>query len=60
MGTFAELEDEMCTWDAATAVKSPNRIDALVWGLTELLEGGIPINASSHVEESFEDQGFGH
>jgi len=60
VGTFAELEDEMCTWDATTAVKSPNRIDALVWGATELLEGGIPIHASSHVEENFDDQGFGH
>lgn len=63
VGTFAELEDEMCTWDAATAVKSPNRIDALVWGLTELLEGGgpgvvIPSN-NTPTHSRFEDESRG-
>ena len=64
VGTFAELEDEMCTWDAATAVKSPNRIDALVWGLTELLEGGggpliVPSNNNdSHSRFESESRGF--
>jgi phage terminase large subunit-like protein len=32
-----KLEDEMCTWDPTTSNASPNRIDALVWGLTDLL-----------------------
>lgn len=35
VGTFALLEDEMCTWVPGT--KSPNRMDALVWALTELM-----------------------
>jgi hypothetical protein len=30
-----ELEDELCTWKPDLD-KSPNRLDALVWGLTEL------------------------
>jgi phage terminase large subunit-like protein len=37
VGTFPLLEDELCTWEPG--MKSPNRLDALVWGLTELLTG---------------------
>lgn len=36
VGCFAELEDEMCTWVADGQMKSPNRIDALVWAMTAL------------------------
>lgn len=35
-GTFAELEQELVTW-RAEAKWSPNRMDALVWALTDLL-----------------------
>ena len=35
---FNDLEDEMCLYDPAID-KSPNRMDALVWALTELTEG---------------------
>lgn len=35
VGTFALMEDEMCTWVPGT--KSPNRMDALVWALTDLM-----------------------
>lgn len=31
------LEYEMCNWEAKTGEKSPNRIDALVWGATETI-----------------------
>jgi phage terminase large subunit-like protein len=34
VGVFPELEDEMTTW--TPEAESPNRMDALVWGLTEL------------------------
>ena len=30
------LETQMTTWSAGTGEKSPDRIDALVWGITEL------------------------
>jgi hypothetical protein len=30
------LESQMTTWSAGTGEKSPDRIDALVWGITEL------------------------
>ena len=35
VGTFALLEDELCNWMPREA--SPNRLDALVWTLTELM-----------------------
>ena len=38
-GGLAKLEDEQCTWAAATSTASPNRIDALTWGVTELALG---------------------
>jgi phage terminase large subunit-like protein len=39
-GPFPELEDECCQWVPGVG-SSPDRVDALVWALTELLlEGG--------------------
>lgn len=38
VGSFAQLEDEMCDFDPVTTTKSPNRMDALVWALTELTD----------------------
>lgn len=46
VGIFAKLEDQLCVWDPAdTKLKSPDRLDAAVWALTELFleekaEGG--------------------
>lgn len=37
VGTFTKLEDEMTTWDPTMTNESPNRIDALVWALTDLM-----------------------
>ena len=37
VGLFAELEDQFCIWDPLVAKKSPDRLDAAVWGLTEFL-----------------------
>jgi len=39
-GTFPDLEDEMVQW--VVGMDSPNRMDALVWCLTELLLNGGP------------------
>jgi phage terminase large subunit-like protein len=36
VGTFPELEDELCTFTAGSS-SSPNRLDAMVWACTELL-----------------------
>lgn len=37
VGSFAALEDQLCTWDANSGDESPDRLDALVWALTELM-----------------------
>ena len=36
---LALLEDQMCSWSAAEGEDSPDRVDALVWGITELMLG---------------------
>lgn len=38
VGMFAELEDQMCQW--VPGDDSPDRMDALVWALTELMLDG--------------------
>lgn len=37
VGYFAELEDQMVSWDPAISERSPDRVDALVWALWELV-----------------------
>lgn len=39
VGRFEALEDEMVSWQPAISSWSPNRLDALVWVLTELMLG---------------------
>lgn len=39
-GHLDNLEDQMCTWERLSASYSPDRIDALVWALTELMVTG--------------------
>ncbi|RVT93708.1 phage terminase large subunit [Sphingomonas crocodyli] len=49
VGTFADLEDQMCNFTSAGYVGdgSPDRADALVWALTELMLNGSSYNASA-------------
>jgi phage terminase large subunit-like protein len=46
VGSFPKLEDQMCgftpDFDCATAGYSPDRVDALVWALTDLLVEPMP------------------
>lgn len=42
VGAFPLLENEQCSW--VPGMPSPNRMDALVWALTELQLGGTPGN----------------
>jgi phage terminase large subunit-like protein len=43
VGAFAQLEDQMCAFtqdfDRSTAGYSPDRLDAMVWAITELMLG---------------------
>lgn len=40
VGQFPALEDEMCLW--LPGDQSPNRLDAMVWGMTELMLTDVP------------------
>lgn len=39
VGSLASLEDQLCGWDPGADARSPDRLDALVWALTELMVG---------------------
>lgn len=40
VGQLAELEDELCSWEPNSGLRSPNRLDWLVWAITELMLSG--------------------
>jgi phage terminase large subunit-like protein len=42
VGIFGPLEDQMTSYDGSRAGASPDRLDALVWGLTALMLGEPP------------------
>ena len=37
VGTFGLLEDQLTTWNPLTDAKSPDRLDALVWAVSDLM-----------------------
>lgn len=43
---LATLEDQMCTWDPTTDTESPDRVDALVWLIFDLMLTEAPSNAT--------------
>jgi predicted phage terminase large subunit-like protein len=46
VGEFPALEDQMTGWDPAESGPSPDRVDACVWALTELMGGPGPMRIS--------------
>jgi phage terminase large subunit-like protein len=48
VGYFSELEDELCTWTPLEKV-SPNRLDAVVWGLTYLSKSSVKMAKPSDI-----------
>lgn len=40
IGAFPKLEDQLCSWEPLSGQPSPDRLDALVWALTDLMLGG--------------------
>jgi len=42
VGAFPQLEDQMVMWTPESA-ESPDRLDALVWALTELKDGSVSL-----------------
>ena len=53
VGSFPQLEDQQCAFtsdfDRGRAGYSPDRVDALVWALTELSGGRMPMRISPEV-----------
>lgn len=43
VGEFPQLEDQMCEWDPSESGPSPDRVDACVYTLTELMGGPPPM-----------------
>ena len=43
VGYYPELEDQLCEWEPGTNMSSPDRMDAMVWALTELSEGSTAL-----------------
>jgi len=43
VGTFPTLEDQLCLWDATSGDISPDRLDALVWAVTQLGVDNAPV-----------------
>lgn len=37
IGTFTQLEKELCGWKPKSGQRSPNRLDAVVWAITDLM-----------------------
>ncbi len=42
LGELPGLEDEYCNWEPLSTYRSPSRLDAAVWALTELMVGAVP------------------
>ncbi len=38
---LTELEQQMVTWEPLDSIGSPDRLDALVWAITDLMLGGV-------------------
>jgi predicted phage terminase large subunit-like protein len=51
---FPEMEDQLCTWDTNGGENSPDRLDALVWALTELMLERTQAVASITVDNAWQ------
>lgn len=49
VGTFPVLEDQMTSW--CPGMTSPDRLDALVWALTELIVGDGALTPAEHIAD---------
>ncbi len=52
VGAFPELEEEMISYVPEVSKRSPNRMDALVWALTELFPEGLKLSYAESVVEA--------
>jgi phage terminase large subunit-like protein len=56
VGGFPALEDQMCNWEPASGASSPDRVDALVWALTELVLEPRATGALDYLRDRVERQ----
>lgn len=42
VGRFPLLEEQLCSWEALSSHRSPDRLDATVWLWSELMVGNVP------------------
>ena len=52
VGTFEKLEEEMCSYVPELSKTSPNRMDALVWALTELFPERLRLTLAEFQNEA--------
>ena len=57
VGNLPGLEDQLCGWNPTSGDKSPDRLDALVWALTDLMGGRPPMLISEKAIESLRSPG---
>lgn len=56
VGNMIELEDQMCGWTPQSGGDSPDRLDALVWAVTELLIDQEPVTFTVGIGEGSQYQ----
>ncbi len=49
VGVHAMLEDQMTTWAPLLSRKSPDRLDAYVWAMTDLLLGPAAVHVANRI-----------
>ena len=59
VGFFGDLEGELCSWVPGEGMRSPNRLDAMVWAFTELMTGERPVLMAVPTEEDMADLNIG-
>jgi phage terminase large subunit-like protein len=47
VGVFSALEDELCIWIQGD--DSPNRLDAKVWAMTELISSNVSVGGKARI-----------
>jgi hypothetical protein len=56
VGTFEKLEEEQCSYVPILSKRSPNRMDALVWALTELFPAALRLTLAEFVNAQMDEQ----
>jgi phage terminase large subunit-like protein len=57
VGTFKALEDQMCTWEQGDP-NSPDRMDAMVWAMTDLIGKKALISVGNIVENELASRNY--